>query len=224
MKNILILLLVLCIHFAAKGQQVLDKGYFIFTEEGFQQLKQSNDTLYILRCSKNFSCDKKTRYHYKILSTKKIPNYTILKLERLDSISLTLNPYPEDRFSVLTLKDINKQSLSYIQEAKRFTRSEIDTLQIQQKDLDGKFGFTYYSEDYLTELGKRKQINTKKEIEEIIKLLNKPEYQAIIQKYKTSGVIDMYAIGLTYELLHKAVIESGFNPIDAREKFNQLMR
>ncbi len=216
-------MLLLFLQIAAKGQQVLKKDYFFFTEEGFHQLKQSNDTLYTYRCSKDFSY-KDENSRFKIMSVKKLGNHSILKLERLGLKPQNQILSPDDRYPVLALKDVNEKTLSYIIEAQPYTKNEIDTLQIKQTELDEKFGFTYYSKPYLTELGKRRQITVRKEIENIIKLMNKPEYQAIINTYRSSKVIDMYASGLTSELWHRAVIESGYSPIGAREKFNQLMR
>lgn len=109
-------------------------------------------------------------------------------------------------------------------EAKRYTKDSIGSVSLRQDDLDGKFSFTYYTQEYLKELAKHKQISTRKEIEDILLLFKSPKYQNIIQKYKDSEVIDMYASGLMSELWHKAVIESGYNPHGSRDKFNQLMR
>jgi hypothetical protein len=224
MKKLLLILILINLRLSLYAQQAIEENYYFITEVGFLMLKQSGDTLYSYKCQKDFSCHDFGAKHYKILATENIGDYVVLKMESLDSMSMTTNPFPEDRFSIVIIKFISDKSLIFIQEANRYTHSQLDTIQISQSNLDQKFGYTYYTKNHLYELSKRKKISSKSEIEELLKLFETYEYQAIIEKYRNTKTGDMYGRGLMYELFYKAAIDNGYNPIDAVEIVNKLMR
>lgn len=224
MKRILSLFVLMNVVLPLCAQQSLKQDYYFITEVGYEKITQSGDTLYRCRCQKDFKCHDFGTKHYKILKSENTGDYLVLKMESLDSIPMTTNPYPDDRFTIAAIKFIDDNSLVFIQEAKRYTRSQLDTIQTSANDLDKKFGYTYYTKNHLYEFSKRKQITSKSEIEELFKLFETPEYQTIIERYKNTKTGDIYGRGLGYELFYKAAIDNGYNPINAVEIVNRLMR
>ena len=219
MENILLVFLLLCSHFIAKGQEVIDEEYFLFIDEGFYHLKQSDGTLYIYKCLTDFSCSNEPDNQYRIISTRTVGDSKVLKLEQLRPV-----PLNEIKYTVLTLRNINDKTLSYITEINQYTKSQIDTLQVNKKDLDRKFGFTFYAKEYLKELEKGKQLSTKAEVEDILISLGNPEYQAVVRQYNEQVVERIYSTGVADEIWYRALIKRGYNPIGSKDKAEQLIK
>lgn len=153
----------------AQKQIILTQNYNFLSVDGeVGTLKQSNDTLYELKCYIDQPCQPIPSKHYKILSVKRISEFTIIKLEDLDTIPLTMNPYPATRFSVLALKNLNGNQLGCLSLQMGLTKEQLDTVQVEVQLLKDKFFFTFFSDNYLKELSSLKKVTTKSEALEII--------------------------------------------------------
>ena len=78
---------------------------FILPDGEITKLRQSNDTLYEYKCYLDRPCHFNPETHYKIISSSKTGDFTILKLEWLDTIPLKDQLCPGKRFSIMALKD-----------------------------------------------------------------------------------------------------------------------
>jgi hypothetical protein len=210
----------------AQEQKVLLQDYSFFVVDGYEvrKLHQSNDTLYVLHCYVERSCAQKPEEHYKIISTRRVGQFALLKLEQLDTIPLTTNPYPETRYSVLALKGIDNKQLGYLPLVSGLTKKQLDTVQTNVQSLTDKFFFTFFSEAYLKELVKLKSITTKDEAKEIVEMVKSIRFKPLIERYQKTNTKDMYNSGLTAEVLNQVCIEKGYSPIGAGRAIDQLLK
>lgn len=209
----------------SQKQELLTQDYnFLVTDGEIGKLHISNDTLYELHCYINRPCQPGPENHYKIISTQQIKDFTILKLEQLDTIPLTTDPYPATRYSVGIFKDIDDKKLGYLHLISGLTKQQIDTAQIKTHSLNEMFFFTYYSDTYLKELSALKKVTTKSEVEEIMDAAKGNHFKLLAEKYANTKTGDMYGSGFSAEILNRACIEKGYNPIGAGRIINKLMR
>jgi len=225
MRKTLFILLLLPFDGCSQGEKLLLQEYsFLVTDGEVTKLHQSNDTLYELKCYIDRPCQPRPKSHYKILSSTRTEEFVILKLERLDTIPLTTNPYPATRYSLLALKAIDNKQLGYLPLSLGLTRQQLDTVQTDFKSLKEKFFFTFFSDTFIKELSSLKKVITKDEALEIIELTKRDDYKTLVEKYSKTETRDMYASGLSAEILNRACIEKGYSPIGAGRTINTLMR
>jgi len=209
----------------SQKQKVLPQDYsFPGTDSGVMKLHQSNDTLYELRCYVDRPCYPEPKKHYKIISARKIEEFTILKLEQLDTIPLTTDPYPATRYSVLALKNIDNNQLGYLPLSLGLTRQQLDTVQTDAQSLKGKFFFTFFSDSFLKELAQLKKVTTKDEAQQIFEAFKSDKFKPLIESYSRTETRDMYGSMLSAEILNRVCIEKGYNPVGAGQTINALMR
>ncbi len=223
-KTLLILLLFPFIGYT-QGQKVLLQNYsFLITDGEVKKLHQSNDTLYELKCYINRPCQPRPEAHYRILSSTKTEDFTILKLECLDTIALTTNHYPETRYSTLALKGVDSNHMGYLPLVLGLTKKQLDTIKTNIHSLKDKFFFTFYSDSYLKEISRLKKVTTKSEAMEIIEASKSDKYKSLAESYSNTETRDMYAAGFSAELLNRICIEKGYSPIGAGRAIDKLMK
>lgn len=205
--------------------QVLLQDYsFLLINGTVTKLHQSNDTLYELKCYIDRPCQPRPAKHYKILSSDKTGDFTILKVERLDTIPLTSDPYPAARYYVLALKSNTDKQLGYLPLVYSVTKKELDTIQTNVRLLEEKFFFTYFSDSYLKELSALKKMATKDDVSQIIDAAKSDKYKPLAQSYAKTETNDIYNTGFSAELLNRVCIENGYNPIGAGEIIDKLLK
>lgn len=215
-----LLIFISCTH----RQKVLLQDYNFLVPDGeVMKLTQSNDTLLLLHCYIDKPCQAKPVKHFKIVSSEQSGGVRILKLEQLDTIPMTTNPYPMTRYSILALKTINNRQLGYSPVVFGLTKQQIDTLQTNISSLKDKFFFTLFSDSYLKELSALKKITTKDEAKEITELKSE-KFKSFFDSYSKTQTTDLYASGLLAEVLNQACIEKGYNPIGAGLIINDLLK
>lgn len=209
----------------SQNQKLLTQDYsFLVIDGGINKLHQSNDTLYELHCYIDQPCQSKPEKHSKIISSQQINDFTIVKLEQLDTIPLTTEPYPATRYSIGVFKDIDDKKLGYLTLISGLTKQQIDTVQIDTDSLNDMFFFTMYSDAYLKVLSTLKKVTTKSQVLEIVETAKSNQFKLLAEKYRKTKTGDMYGSGLSAEILNRACIEKGFNPIGAGRVINKLMR
>lgn len=219
----LILTIILLTSCSAKEQTFNGDYYFILTDGEVTKLSQSNDTLYEYKCYSDRPCIEIPSSHYKVLGIKIEKSSFIFKLEKLDTLQLPKR-YPDNRYSILVLKIIDSERISFIQQLFGLSKKQVTTNFIDTFNTDKKFGFTFFSSNYYNNLKKLKTITSKSEVEEITALFKTEKFIEIVDLYKISHPPDMYASGLSAELFNQACIDKGYNPIGAGRIANQLMR
>ncbi len=225
MLKILLILLLLPLLACSQRQKVLPQDYnFLVTDGTVKKLYQSNDTLYEKKCYTDRPCQARPSFHYKILSSNKTGEFLILKLERLDTIPLTTNPYPATRYQVLALKTSDDKELGYLPLTLGLTKQQLDTLQTDVSSLKEKFFFTFFSDSYLKELSNLKKVTTKYEADQIIEIAKSDYFKTLVDRYSKTATRDMYASGLSAEILNRACIKKGYSPIGAGRAINTLMK
>ncbi|MCT4287655.1 hypothetical protein CMU71_16725 [Elizabethkingia anophelis] len=227
MKRICLIILLFILLPFFKAQKFIKEPYYIIGSDEMYKLVQSNDTLYVIPTVniKNIPL-KKGNYqgHYRIwgVQTNKDKGF-ILKLEQLDSIPLTHNPYPEERFNIWVYGKPNEKELPLEREYYGLTRKQMEEFPIQDSLFSNEFALTYFSESYMKELFKRKNVRTQEDADAIDQEIknNESEYIKIMENYKNSKMIrDMYNSGLIATLTNKACLDLGYNPIGA----NRILR
>lgn len=227
MRNILLLLLFLPFISCSENQKqkIIPGDYsFIGIDGEVRTLRQSNDTLYFLKCYTDKPCNPQPENHYKIISVKNMSGFFVLKLESLDSMALSINSYPDARFSVLALRNIDNKELGWLPLTRGLTRKQLDTVSTDIQSLKTKFFYTFYSENYIKEFSSLKKITSKDDVTIISDAVNDDTFKAIIEAYKKTETGDMYNSGISAEILTKACLKKGYNPIDAGLTVDRLMK
>lgn len=225
MLQILTLILLFPFFSCSQAQQILLQDYhFLGVDDEVTKLHQSNDTLYEFHCYITRPCVSRPQKHYKIISSEKAGDFIVLKLERLDTILLTTNPYPETRYSTLALKKVNDKQLGYLPLVLGLSKKQLDTIQTNASSLKDKFFFTFYSDAYKKDLSLLKKITTRDEAKEIIETAKSEKFKPLAGSYQKTETRDMYAAGFSAELLSRACIEKGYSPVGAGQAINALMK
>ena len=213
---------------ASCGQTKLTKltedYYFILTDNEVTKLHQSNDTLYELKCYSNKPCFERPKCHYKILNVEQKNEKIVFKLERLDTIQMTTNPYPQNRFCILVLRQESKDKILFVQQVLGLMKDDVTSNFIDTFKVENKFGFTYFSKTQYDKFSQLKTITSKKEVEFLIEKLKTEKFKLLAMQYEKSHPFDMYAAGLSAEILNQVCIDNGFNPIGAGETINKFMK
>ncbi len=223
-KTIFIFLLIPFSSCSQKQAALQQNFSFPVTDGEVTTLNQSNDTLYELKCYIDKPCQPRPEKHYKILSSNTSGAFTIFKLEQLDTIRITSDPYPLTRYSVLALKNADNKQLGYLILNFRLTKEQLDTVNTGASLLKDKFFFTFFSKDYLKELALLKKVTTKEDVALIIATMRSDKFKKLMEDYSNTKTNDYYASGLSAEFLNRACIENGFNPIGAGPEINRLMK
>lgn len=206
-----------------RQKRVSGDFYFVMNDGEVTKLSLGSDTVFEYKCYATKECVEKPQKHYKIVDGTFKEGKYLLKLERLDTIQLTKYPYPDNRFSILILNQIDSNRISFIQQLYGLNKNDISKNYVDTFETKNKFGFTYYSSNYYEKLKKLKIISNKNEVEQIISVIKTKKFVQLIELYKVSHPSDMYAAGLSAELLNQACIDLGFNPIGAGTIINNLM-
>lgn len=209
----------------AFDERFLPQDYsFLGLDGEVTKLRQQNDTLYELKCYSYKPCVDRLGKRFKILSSAIKDNITVLKLERLDSIPLTTDPFPATRYSVLVLKDVGQKQLGYLPLRQGLTKGQIDTLQAASSSFKESFFLTFFSDAALNDFNSLKRITTKKEAEEILSGIKDLKYKTLVEKYAKAKIPDMYNSRITAELLNKVCLEKSYNPLGASKAIDSLLK
>ena len=220
LKYILVSLLIL-LTVKVNAQEILKSKYYFINGGKVFSMQKSNDTLYTFKCNSNFDCAEKASDHYKILKSKQDGNRYLFEVEKLDSLQLTTNPIPDDRFRLIGFEKISENEIKIINEARSFTKDSIVKIPFEVKYLDNKFGFTYYTENYLKSFRTDYTITPEfaKEIIESCK-----SNTEIITQYNNTNTGDWYASGISAELLTLEMIKLNLSPINAKQKMSKALK
>jgi len=209
----------------SQSTRILNHSYnFLVFDGEIKKLTQSHDTLYEFHCYIDKPCVPKAENHYRILSSIRKGEFIFLKLEQLDTISMTTTPYPLTRYCALALQKINAKQLGYLPLRRGLTKGQLDTLKTDTELLKNKFFFTYFSDQYLLEFNYLKKLSTKEQGLEIAKVGNSDKIKQLVERYKITNTGDMYGAGLNAEIMNQVCLELGFNPIGAGRAMNKIMR
>jgi len=206
------------------AQQILKDDYYMVSVDDTKMYKQSNDTLYQYKCSPDFKpfLSLKPTSHYKILGYQVKSGYTILKLEQLDTIPLTSDPYPLTRYYVLAFNKITADTTGQLMLFRGLTKAELDKIEVP--DLKDKFFSTLISGSYKKRLANLKSVNSKQDAATIIATLQSDKYNSIIMRYKSTDIHDMYNSIINAELLYHSCVDNGYNPINAHNKIGVILK
>jgi len=200
------------------NSQVFKELYYFIGSDEMHVYKQSYDTLYT---STTFSLEsfdiKKYKNHYKIWDVVDKPSgFIVMKLESLDSIPLTTDPYPENRFKMFIYKKNNEKELLLIRDVNHLTKNEMTNYNTDTIQVKNNLGMNLYSLSYMKELLKMKRVKIKKDVDEINNELNHPKYLTITENFiRHSRIIDPYASILKATLINTACLGLGYSPIGA---------
>lgn len=217
-----------CSNAHSQVPEILLQDYSFLVADGeVERIKQRNDTLYKFNCvlpHSTQSCFPESGKSYRIIAANRSDDVTVLKLERLDSISMTTNPYPPTRYSIVALKAVDNKDLGFLPLESDLTKEQLDTIETNVQELENKFFYSYYSDSYLKELAALKRVETKEQANEIVNLIKSEEFEWLVERYKKTEVPDMYGSGLAAEIINRACIKLGYNPSGAGQAINSFMR
>ncbi|MDQ1160451.1 1,2-phenylacetyl-CoA epoxidase PaaB subunit [Chryseobacterium sp. SORGH_AS 447] len=222
MKEKILFILLLVININIDSQIFKEPYYFVGPDE-MHVYKKSNDTLYTSTAfSVKLPETTKYREHYKIWSVKENPSdITIMKLENLDSIPLTTDPYPEDRFRIFVFKKNSEKEAVLINDIGHLTKQELANYNTDTIQSKKSIGMKLYSLSYMKELMKLKKVVSKSDVDKINNELNNPKYLNLIEDYKKENkLFDPYASILAADLINTACLNLGYSPIGASFSMN----
>jgi hypothetical protein len=179
--------------------------YFLNLDGGRSKLRQSNDTLYYHYCLDGVSHET----CYKILATKIVEKYIILKLKYHDSIPE--NAFCPGNYSMKAIKIISSKQLKYYDPFfECLSKYQLDTIKIDTLIFKNKPYLTYLSDSFIKELSVLKRISSIDDIKKVINAIEGNDFN--------SGKI-MYSA----EQLNKACIQKGYNPVRASLIIDSIM-
>lgn len=159
--------------------------------------------------------------HFKIWSIESLkPNYYVVKVESLDSIPLTPDPYPATRFGVMiAYKDA--KTLSFVSHDRSITKEEMLNYKTDTIPYDSLVGFPWYSLSYMKELALLKKISSKGDADKIMSAIHKQKYVDYLKDLvKRIRDPDIYGSIYTGMLLQRICIDMGYSPIGAGRILN----
>jgi glycosyltransferase involved in cell wall biosynthesis len=223
-KNILGVLILTLISLSVSAQRILNDAYYMVSVDDTKMYRQSNDTLYQYKCSSEFNpfFSIKPVSHYKILSCKLLSVYSILKLEKLDTLQLTTDPYPLTRYQVLVFNKNKDETIGQLMLFRGLTKDALNNVTIP--DLSNKFFSTLISSAYKKKLIDLKPVASKQDVDVIIASLKSDKYKEMINRYKMTDLSDMYNSIINSELLYHACVDNGYNPINASNRIGALLK
>lgn len=196
----------------SKVPTVIGEEYsFLLPDGEVRKISQSQDTLYEYKCFIEWPCEIKPEMHAKILDTYKSGDFTILKLQWLDTIPLKDQFCPGKIFSIMALKNIGKNEFGYLHPFQCLTQQQLDTTQMSSLFLNKKNYLTYFSNTYLKELSTLKKVSTKSAVKEIMNAIENNDFHA--------GKISYSA-----EQLNRACIKKGYNPVHAGLTIDSILK
>ncbi|TYB76936.1 hypothetical protein [Bizionia myxarmorum] len=221
MKKILLTLISIFLFNFIFAQSLLNEKYYFVNGTELFGIKRSNDTIYEFKCRPDFKCSSNNRKRFVVLESKIFGNQKILKIERIDSIPLTTNPIPEDRYKILGLEKLTDKKLKIVNETTKYTLDSITKIDLNSELLKDKFGFTYYTESFLTDLETNYEITNEQAVEifEDIK-----ENIQTVELYKETKTGDIYGSGITAELIAIEMIKLKLSPLQARNRIEKALR
>lgn len=228
----ILLLMHICSKSNAQQQTIiLEKPYsFIIADGEISRLQQRNDTLqwlhgrlYDVSQTKNLiALEWEVSKQYKIRTSQHKDSLWYLALERLDSILLSTDPLPEDRFSVIALHQGNGQQIGIVQLAIGLNEQALDSTVSSFIDHKELFFTTYFCDAQWRVFGSLRTIETKDDALQIREKLQSDEVKDWLRLYESNPVKDIYGTGLTTELLNRVSIAMGYNPIGASKILQHL--
>ena len=221
MKKSLLITLILLISNSVISQNLLNEKYYFVNGTELFGIKKSNDTIFEFKCNPNFNCSDRYRKKFKILKNKIIENKQILAIERIDSIPLSTNPIPADRYKIIGFEKIQKGKLKFINEAKTYTLDSLSAIPFEIEFLKDKFGFTYYTESFLTELETDYNISAEQAERVMSNFKNYTERLKLYEKTKTG---DIYRSGIMAELIAAEMIKLNLSPLQARNRIEKALQ
>jgi hypothetical protein len=220
MKKILLTTISLLLFNSIFSQSLLEENYYFVNGTEIFGVKRSNDTIYQFKCRPDFVCST-YRKTFKILKSKKVGEREILAIERLDSIKMSANPFPKDRYKIIGFERLEKGKLKIINETKKYTLDSLSKIKFDINLLNEKFGFTYYTKSFLTDLKTDYEI-TNKQAKEILEKLK--ENIKSVKYYESTKTGDIYASGITAELIAIEMIKLDLSPLQARNRIEDALR
>lgn len=221
MKKFLLTTILVFIFSFVFSQDLLDKKYYFVNGTELFGIKKSNDTIFEFKCNSDFKCSDNYSKKFKIIKKKIIGQREILAIERIDSIPLTSNPIPAKRYKIIGFEKIDKGKLKFINEAKTYTLDSLSSILFDIEFLNEKFGFTYYTESFLTGLKTEYDISPEQAEQIFSDLKNNIEQIELYKKTKTG---DIYASGITAELIATEMIKLNLSPLNAIDRIEKAMR
>jgi len=220
MQKIILTLLSLITLSCTQPTRRLQESYlFLLGDGGVDKIAQSNDTYFVYKCYYDKPCAIGYDKVYKIISQTELKEFSILKLERLN-----IGYDSSRRFSVIALKwtdslGVGKMDLSY-----SLTKSQLDTVHSYSlEELRDGFFYTYFSQKYLASLAGNKKVSSMGDIEQIKKSVDRMNVDSIVEKWKKTKNSDIYASAFTADIMTKAYIQNGYNPVGAGPAIRELM-
>jgi len=216
MKKVILFFIANLVCFA-NAQRLINEPFYSMGSDDMEYFYQSNDTLYVYKCNSVISKKPTSRpsNHYKILDIIEKPkNYFVVKIEKLDSLIMTKNPYPENRFSIHIFKKNGSKELTDERAIIQLTKNEIDNYPIQDSLFNNNFGSTYFSQTYMQEVSKLKKIESEEDAKKIITEMDSKETQKIIKNYENSNM-SLYSSNFMETLISKFCVKLGYSPFKA---------
>jgi hypothetical protein len=221
MKKTLFTIILVFIFNSLVSQNLLDdKYYFVHGSELFR-IKKSNDTIFEFKCNSEFKCSEQYRKKFKILKNKIVGQKEILAIERIDPIPMSVNSIRDDRYKIIGFEKIGKGKLKFINEAKKYNLDALSVIPFEIQFLNEKFGFTYYTESFLSKLRTAYEISPK-QVEQIFSDLKKNTQE--IDLYKNTETGDIYRSGITAELIAIEMIKLKLSPLNAKDRIEKALR
>lgn len=217
-----------------KSQTFIEEPIYFIGMDGMNIYKQSNDTLYNYTSYtvKPFAIELKKnkkfiRMHYRIWENKNLEDsYFALKLERLDTLQMTSDKFPDDRFQIWIYKKLDKDEFISLAQITELNNEQMLSYQLDLVDYKNYVGFSYYSLSKVKEFSKLKLLKTNEDLDLVKKEfeLNSAKYKTIANEYiEKCELPDMYGQSLYATLYNMVYLKLGYCPVGASIVINNIL-
>lgn len=218
---------------SADDKPLLDRPYsFIIPDGEITRLEQRGDTLFFLHSTLRDTAQvahiaqsawypsRRSRIH----AILREDSLAYVALERLDSVPLSRNPFPEERYSVIVLKKANDQDVGFVTLSMGLTKNQLDSAWGTHTKADSLFFLTYFSDDYWKQLSLLNPVKTEEDVKKIQVALEGGQVKQWMDLYRRNPVKEMYGTGVMTEMMNRICISLSYNPIGATHTIQQWSR
>lgn len=157
---------------------------------------------------------------YYIHSVQNLADYDVAIVEQL-AAHPSREPMQEDRFSIWSIKRIDASRLGWTVLRAAQTQHQLDAFEVNVENLRHQFYLTYFSDSCLLEFDKMAPIATEEDRQKISDWLNRDEVMELANNYQQSNLPDPYGSAFFAEVLNRACIALGYNPVGASDALRQ---
>lgn len=204
----------------SQSTNILSQEYYFIGLDEKHKMIQKGDSIFDYGCYPTWlHCADQPSEKYKVDSIFSFLNTTFAVLEDLDALNYSTKELRPNRFRVYAFKNISDTTLLWLNYAGTMTKGEVNDLLINSESVEKRYFITFYSQKYLETLDLLQTLQSKHDINFIIRKFKK-KWKRVNKDFFQNKTGDLH-YGVPAEILNSVCIQYGFNPNGASEIINE---